>query len=89
MLNENRQYHIFPAYLSTYHKNLYLSGVEIFIDSGTRQIHELYHHEYKCEFKNLKYIDDLIKNIEEARNRAKKKNGKIKMKLREQKERYF
>lgn len=45
----------------SYHKNLYLNGVEIFIDSGTRQIHELYHPEYKCEFKNLKYIDDLIK----------------------------
>ena len=45
----------------SYHKNLYLSGVEIFIDSGTRQIHELYHPEYKCEFENLKYIDDLIK----------------------------
>lgn len=45
----------------SYHKNLYLSGVEIFIDSGTRQIHELYHHEYKCEYENLKYIDDLIK----------------------------
>ena len=46
----------------SYHKNLYLSGVEIFIDSGTRQIHELYHPEYKCEFENLKYIDDLIKD---------------------------
>ena len=46
----------------SYHKNLYLSGVEIFIDSGTRQIHELYHLEYKCEFENLKYIDDLIKD---------------------------
>lgn len=45
----------------SYHKVLYLKGVEIFVDTGTRQIHEHYLNNEGCAYENLKYIDDLIK----------------------------
>ena len=45
----------------SYHKVLYLKNVEIFIDTGTRQIHEHYLNGEGCAYENLKYIDDLEK----------------------------
>ena len=45
----------------SYHKILYLKDVEIFIDTGTRQIHEHYLNSEGCGYENLKYIDDLKK----------------------------
>lgn len=42
----------------SFHKSSYIQGWDIYIDSGTRQIHEHYRG-IGCNYTNLKYIDDI------------------------------